>query len=276
MNSASEPSKALISALQRVLRPLVRFMLANGVTLPFLNQLLKQLYVDVAEEHFTLDDKPQSDSRISLLTGVHRKDVRRLRSEEPDNQEIPGAISLGAQIVSNWLSERRYLDSEGHPLVLTVRTKNAKVASFENLVASVSRQDLRPRVVLDELLRLDIVTVDDEDNIMLRQEAFIPPEGSDEQFHYFAQNIRDHISAATHNMSAQKPAMFERAVTYHGLTKDDISALKALSSQLATDALKEVNRRAKQMKKQSAKHPENHHRINFGAYFYSGQEDDER
>ena len=276
MNPASEPSKALISALKRVLRPLIRFMLANGVTLPFLTQLLKQLYVEVAEEHFALEGKPQTDSRISLLTGVHRKDVRRLRNEPPDTTDTTSTISLGAQIVSNWLSERRYTDGEGHPKVLPMRSKNARTVSFEDLVASVSRQDLRPRVVLDELLRLEIVSVNDEEYIALRHEAFIPPEGSDEQFHYFAQNVRDHIAAAAHNLDANKPAMLERAVTYHGLTDENVVELKELSSQLATEALKAVNRRAKQLKKQSAKRADNDQRINFGTYFYSESEEDER
>ena len=155
MNAASQPSKALISALGRVLRPLVKFMLVNGVTLPFVNQLLKQIYVEVAEESFVLADKPQTDSRISLLTGVHRKDVRRLRSEDPELVETVGAISLGAQVVSNWLSEERYLDGYGRPKALPLRAQNASSkatqkaqdVSFEDLVASVSRQDLRPRVV---------------------------------------------------------------------------------------------------------------------------------
>ena len=258
------------------MRPLVGFMLAHGVTLPFLNQLLKQLYVEVAESDFAIDGKPQTDSRVSLLTGVHRKDVRRLRDEAGDAMETPSAISLGAQVVGNWLSEKRYLDRLGKPKALSIRATNTKMPSFEDLVASVSRQDLRPRVVLDELLRLEIVSLSDDEQISLREEAFIPSEGSDEQLHYFAQNIRDHISAATHNLDGEKPALLERAVTYHGLTAADVKELRALTGDLANEALKDVNRRAKQMKKRSEKRPENSFRINFGTYFYTGDEDDER
>ena len=53
----------------------------KGVTFSSFVNLLKEVFVEVAEREFRLDGKPPSDSRINLLTGVHRKDVRRLRSQ---------------------------------------------------------------------------------------------------------------------------------------------------------------------------------------------------
>ena len=275
MSSANQPSVALVNATKRVLRPFVRFLLARGITLPFLSQLLKQLYVEVAERDFALDDKPQTDSRISLLTGVHRKDVRRLRGQKTAEIEPPEAVSLGAQVINNWLTERRYLDKHGRPKVLPMRSTNARQVSFESLVGSVSRQDLRPRVVLDELLRLKIVALEDE-QITLLQEAFVPALGDDEKLHYFAQNLRDHIESAATNVLSQPPKYFERAVSYHGLTSDDVEELQSLATESASESLKEVNRRAKQLKKRSAGKPDNNRRINFGNYFFTGDEEDER
>ncbi len=275
MSSAKPPSAALIAALSRVLRPLVKFMLARGITLPFLTQLLKQLYVDVAEHEFKIDDKVQTDSRISLLTGVHRKDVRRLRNDTESQLAAPLAISLGAQVVSSWLTERRYLDKQGRPKQLSVRSANAKAVSFEALVASVSRQDLRPRVVLDELQRLGIVEIDGE-HVRLIKDAFIPSGSDDEKLHYFAQNLRDHIAAASANLQTDPAPYLERAVTYHGLTAEDVEQLRELSTESANASLKALDKRARQLKKRSAKKEGNDQRINFGSYFFSDDEKDER
>ncbi|MEM7467568.1 MAG: DUF6502 family protein [Pseudomonadota bacterium] len=274
MSSPGNPSKALITALRQVLRPLVRFLLSKGITLPYLNQLLKEIYVEVAEQDFPLNEKPQTDSRINMLTGVHRKDVRRLREQDSTPDEIPPAVSLGAQVVSNWLTERRYQDRQGDPKSLPIRSKNARTVSFESLVSSVSRQDLRPRVVLDELARLGIVAIDN-DSVTLIKDAFIPSRGEDEKLYYFAQNLRDHIAAAAANVDSSEAMFLERAVSYHGLTENDVLELESLSKKSANAALKEIDKRAKQLKKRSAARSDNNRRINFGTFFYSEPEDDD-
>ena len=86
---------SLLPALRSVMRPLVRLMLRKGVTFSSFVNLLKEVFVEVAEREFRLDGKPPSDSRINLLTGVHRKDVRRLRSQVPEDEaSLPEAVSL--------------------------------------------------------------------------------------------------------------------------------------------------------------------------------------
>src|SRR5262245_30078545 len=67
-------------ALTRVLHPLVRLMIARGITFSAAVELLKRVYVEVADQHFRLTDERQTDSRVSLITGLHRKDVKRLRA----------------------------------------------------------------------------------------------------------------------------------------------------------------------------------------------------
>ncbi|MEZ0198432.1 DUF6502 family protein, partial [Pseudomonas qingdaonensis] len=90
---------SMLSALRRVMRPLVRLMLRKGVTYTMFTDLLKEVFVDVAHREFRLNDTAPTDSRISLLTGVHRKDVRRLRNEgDTAIAALPDNITLGAQL----------------------------------------------------------------------------------------------------------------------------------------------------------------------------------
>ena len=71
-------SQALSAALVRMLRPLVRLLLRRGVSFKAFSDLLRWLYVDVAIEEFGLSGRKQSVSRVSVVTGLTRKEVSRL------------------------------------------------------------------------------------------------------------------------------------------------------------------------------------------------------
>src|SRR3982751_2501968 len=57
---------SLQAPLARLLRPLVRLCIRGGLTFPALAQLLRALFVNVAEHDFALQGKQQTDSRVSL------------------------------------------------------------------------------------------------------------------------------------------------------------------------------------------------------------------
>lgn len=275
-SDSAEPPKALIAALKRLLAPLVRLLLGHGVTYVALIRILKSVYVDVADRHFRLDERPQSDSRISLLTGVHRKDVRMLRSQPADAHDPPESVTMGSAVIARWVAEKRYLDADGRPRELPRR--RTRGPSFDALAASVSRQDVKPRVVLDELLRLGLVEITEQDRVRLKVEAFVPEHGIEEKFYYFGRNVADHVAAGAHNLQGDAPKYMERAVSYHNLRESDIETLRALSEQLGMETLKELNKKAIRLQKRSESKPQSDQRMSFGTYFYSEvqvAEDDE-
>ncbi|MEQ9210403.1 MAG: DUF6502 family protein, partial [Pseudomonadales bacterium] len=208
--SPAGPPPELVGAIHKVLRPLVKLMLSYQITYPILIAQLKSLYVDVAEKDFQVNHKRQSDSRINLLTGVHRKDVKRLRAETIDHAETPASVSTGAQIIGEWMGSPEYLDENGNPRALPLKTVTGNTPSFEQLVEKVCRQDIRPRVILDEWLRLDVAHLED-DYVVLNTGAFTPEKGFDEKVFFFGKNTRDHIAASAHNLLGQKPPYFDRS-----------------------------------------------------------------
>ncbi|HXR57964.1 MAG TPA: DUF6502 family protein, partial [Burkholderiales bacterium] len=157
------PPSALVAALRHLLRPLVRLLTAQAVTYPMLTEFLKQIYVDEAVRHFGLDGEPPSDSRVSLLTGVHRKDVKRLRqSRTEDREAMPEMVALGAQLAAAWTTRKDLRDARGRPRPLPRLASQGGARSFEGLVASISK-DIRARPLLDEWLRLGVVRIDEQD-----------------------------------------------------------------------------------------------------------------
>lgn len=266
---ATMPSPALVLALRRVLRPLVRLMLSRGITYPYLAELLKALFVEVADKDFRIGSKPPTDSRISLVTAVHRKDVSRLREAMSANTEtVPTVVSLGAQLVAVWLGSPRYLDENGQPRPLPRFVSEGGELSFEALVASVN-SDIRSRVVLDEWLRLGVVHFDDQRQVCLDAQAFVPTEGFDEKAYYLGHNLHDHAAAAVHNLLGGQPAFMERSVHYDELSPVSIQMLAKQSEELGMKALLAVNKSALAAEQRDAADTSPRQRMTFGIYFYA-------
>ncbi len=266
-NNPAGPPDALIAALRRMLRPLVRLMISKGVTLPTLTNLLKETFVSVAEEDFPVQGKRQTDSRINLLTGVHRKDVKRLREKQPSARVMPQTVGLGAQIVSRWVSDPLTTDSEGRPIPLPRQGKSPADPSFDGLVEGISK-DVRPRAVLDEWLRLGVASMDENDRVMLNRQAFVPEKGFDEKAFYFGRNIHDHLAATTHNLIGDGNPRLERSVHYRGLTESSVNSLAEEAEKVGMEALLTLNRLALEHVDADKCKDGADQRFNFGLYFF--------
>jgi hypothetical protein len=262
-------SPALVTALRRVMRPFVKLMLAKGITYPFLSEMLKDLFVEVAENEFKIGGKSSTDSHLSLLTGIHRKDIKRLRhGAQSDTEPVPQAVSLGARLVGLWTSDPRFLDENNQPRPLPRFTKEGGEISFEGLVTSVSC-DIRSRVVLDEWLRLGVAHFDDGNRVCLNTAAFIPANGFDEKVYYFGHNLHDHAAAAASNLLGENQPYLERSVYYDGLSADSVKALAEKSGHLGMESLLAINKAAMELEKNDALKNEPRQRMTFGIYYYS-------
>lgn len=267
--SSAEFQLALMHALRRVLLPLVRLMLARGIQYNVIAEMLKSLFVEVADKEFRLDSKGQTDSRVSLLTGVHRKDVKRLRhgAAHADKTALP-PTSLGAQIIAAWNANPEYVDEEGVPKPLARFAQDGGELSFEALVRKIST-DIHPRAVLDEWLRRGIAEINERNEVCLKAEAFIPEEGFEEKLFYLGHDLHDHASASVNNVLGAAAPMLERCVHYDGLDAQAVAKLREFATRQSMRALRAVNTRAAQALAATREQPPaNPARMTFGVYFY--------
>jgi hypothetical protein len=271
--SAQLPPPPLVKALRHVLRPIVRLLLAKGVGYPYLSNLLKEIYVDVAQREFGLPGKAQTDSRITLLTGVHRKDVKRLREMEQEELEAPESVSLGMRVVSAW-SMPPYSSGDGMPAPLHRLASQGAEKSFESLVASVSK-DIRARALLDEWMRLGVVRVDEQDRVVLDTAAFVPSGDLEQQAFYLGHNLHDHAAAAVANLMAGRGLYLERSVHHDGLEAETVIDLAKEAERSGMRLLHSLNRKSLDALSVKKRKGSDTGRYTFGIYFYS-EADDER
>ncbi len=273
----------LLATTQRTLWPLVKLLLHRGISYPLLAEALKSVFVGVAEAEFPLAGKAETDSRISLLTGIHRRDVKRLRVERrkqralamdptPARASLPVApeTSLSARVIATWTGLPSYLDENGGPLPLPRLARKGGEHSFESLVQSLSK-DTRPRALLDEWLRRGMATLDDQDRVHLNLQMLATARDLDQRAFHLGQNIHDHVAAIANDLTGEQPAFLERCVSHSRLTEESVAELAELARQESLRALQVFHRRALELEARDADNPEARARINLGVYFYSAE-----
>ena len=265
---------ALKNAVLSILRPLVRYLIERGWTYPALGEMLKAVYVEEALRYQSEDKKPVTDSRVSLLTGVHRKDVKRLRAVLGDHSNapvLPHGAALAARIVAAWTSSPRYLDVNRKPKILPLRHLPNRV-SFEGLVRE-TKADMRANVILDELVRAGVADVDEEGKVHLLRSAYVSDIPRDKLV-YLGDNVSDHLRGALHNVAGKDRPFLERAVYYEVVDVDELDALRPELYQLSEEFLQAINRRVMPLNRKASRNgKKGGRRMRMGVYYF---EDDSR
>lgn len=263
-----ETPPSIISALEYCLKPIARLCIHFGIDHRNLSEMMKAAFVSVANDEFKVNGKSQTDSRIALLTGVHRKDVRRLLGRAPQ-KSVTHQQGLVASFIAQWLSTPELVNEHGQPISIPRNPHPDYKISFMSLAESLTN-DIHPRALMDECINRGIIHLDDEGMVHLIVESLIPSDDLDEKAHSFGQNIHDHISAAEHNLNEADPSFLDKFVRYEGLSESDVKLIAAAARKAATNALKQVSNQAIQHKEQHNNQSANPvYRIHFGTFFYS-------
>lgn len=281
----SSRSALVLQACLVLLKPLVALLLRHGVAYPAFAVALKKVFLEAAQDELRAQGAALTDSAISLRSGIHRRDVREISRPAEEPADAPAAaltldrpMNMATQVVARWLSEPAFLDANGNPRNLP---RAQAIDGFDALVARVS-SDIRPRAVLDELVRLGLAQ-ELADGVQLLQMGFAPRQGLAEMTQLFQANLHDHLAAASQNLSAAASQnqdgsanFLEQSVFVDQITAQSAQHLHAVSAKAWRQALKTVMQEAAARFEADARDATplaRSHRARFGAYFYAQQED---
>jgi hypothetical protein len=268
--NAGAPPAPFLKAVDRLAEPLVRALISLGVTFPLFTQLLKRVYIRVATKQAQTAGAPLTVSRISVMTGLQRKDIGQIKEQIARKQEPTATISLGSRLIGIWNGAKEFTDSSGRPLPLP--RYSGPSPTFEDLVRSVST-DVRPRAVLDEWLRLGVVKIDEQDRVHMRSDWFVPRQGFEELSYFYGRNLADHIAASTYNLLGEGEPRLERAVYYDKLTPDSVATLEEYARKVGGEALRQINREALRLADADEGKLGADQRMSIGMYYYSGPDE---
>ena len=232
--------QTLSRVVLRILKPLVRILLRNGVSFGTFADLAKWVYIDVAREDFGIGERKQSTSRISILTGLSRKEVTRVgKLKRPSDQGSAERYNRAARVIASWLREPDFTDGEGQPAILPM---SGGGATFSELVRRFSG-DIPARAIRDELMRIGALEQLEDGRIRLRARAYIPKTSEGDKMHILGTDVSHLISTIDHNLRPDVPEpFFQRKVAYDNLPQEVLPHLRRLTGRKAQALLETLDR----------------------------------
>ncbi len=232
--------QALSAAAIRLLRPLVRILLREGISYKTFVDLVKWVYVDVAMKEFGIEGRKQSISRVSVITGLSRKEVLRVRRlERPDDSASAEKYNRAARVIAGWRRDKDFLDAKGRPASLPMTGKGA---TFAELIRRFSG-DVPVRALLDELIRIGAVKKLRNNRIRLLARVYVP-EGSDvDKLQILGTDVSYLIATIDHNLQhGDRRPFFQRKVFYDNLPDEALPKFRKLSTKKAQRLLELLDR----------------------------------
>jgi hypothetical protein len=231
--------KILQKAILRVLKPLIRILLRNNIPFGAFSEMARQAYVEVATHDFKVEGRKQSNSRISTITGLSRKEVKRLQElEETTDSILTEKYNRAARVVYGWVHDKTYQNKKGISKILSFDTGDQ---SFSALVKKYSG-DVPPRAILDELERVGVVEIDDKGFIHLLSRAYIPKTGVNEKIQYLGSDVSALLNTMDRNIYEEnKSKYFQRKVYYDNLPNEVIDELKQMIAENSQQLLEKID-----------------------------------
>jgi hypothetical protein len=230
--------KSINSAVMKLLTPLVRILLRNGVPYGAFCEFTKKVYVDVASRDFEIDGKKQTSSRVAVLTGLSRKEVKRV-SELPEegDLDVSDRYNRAVRVINGWRKDFIYLDRNGRPKELYFEKGEH---NFSTIVKAYSG-DIPPRAMLDEMIRTGVVEMKDG-KIRLLTDGYIVKQGEAEKISIMGTDTNELISTIDHNITRDpEDAFFQRKVSYDNIPKDALQEVRDKIAKLGADFIDSVN-----------------------------------
>lgn len=227
--------RPLNKAMRKLLRPLVRLLLRNGVAYADFALLARQAFVDVAADDFDLPGRKQSVSRISVLTGINRKEVKRLL-EEPRDNSVATEHNRAAKVVSGWMRDKDYLNKSGKPDTLSWGDPTSAKA-FESLVKKYSG-DMPARSVLDELVRVGAVQLNDDRQVELTATGYVPFASNEELLRLSGESVTDLLNTIDFNLAETRDqTRLQLSVAYNDVPAEGADLFRNLSREKSLELL---------------------------------------
>lgn len=260
------PSRPVSSELVALLTPVVRCCLMSGMDYRALTDLLKPLYLEAGKARLHESGIKVTDSALSLLTGLHRKDIRQAREQAQSDPDLPRqelmrlTVNVPAQLVARWLTQDwpKRLPWQGD------------APSFQALAQSVSR-DVHPKALLNTLQLQGVVQVDPDDNtVQLLHNSYTPAGQTQAMLSLLSHAVADHLQAGLSNLSLPaEQRHLEQSVFAEGLSAESADRLERLATRLWYETQKKLLDEATMLCREDEAQEDAHWRFRVGMYSHS-------
>lgn len=230
--------QALTFAILAIMKPFARILIRNGIAFGAFSEIAKKAFVDVAFEDFAEEGRKQTISRVSAMTGLTRKETKRLHElEQSTDTEAAGRYNRAIRVISGWVNNKHYQTKSAEPKILPI-TGNS--VSFESLVKEYSG-DIPTQAMLSVLKKAGSV-IETDKGIQLVNHAYVPGDDSIEKLHILGTDIAELLATIDHNLTHPPDQLFyQRKVSNTNIDPEAIPAFRKLSARKAQMLLESLD-----------------------------------
>jgi hypothetical protein len=190
---------SVVAACRSLLRPIASLLLKCGMTWREFAAVSKSAFVAAASQDFGLSGRPTNVSRVSILTGVSRKEVARVRALlAQEAAPLPNKTTDATRMLSGWHQDPDFVTAEGKPQPLPVEGPGA---SFATLWARYGG-DVPLTSMRKELERVGAITVRPDGTLRAEKRYFMPRQFDPQWVQNAGSMLRDLGASITHNLDA--------------------------------------------------------------------------
>ena len=218
--------KPLLAACRHLLHPLVRILLRHGVSYGEFSDSVRGAYIDIAKNELVPPDRPQTESRIAILTGLTKRDVVRIQNLDNTDDDAVGSNRI-ARVLQGWSQDPQYLGPYGLPLEVPFE---GPAMSFEALVRRYA-DDVSARALLEELVRVSAAVEMDDGYVRLLNRTYLPAPLDPVGLERLGNVVNYFIDTVDFNLQKKRQGAgrFERyAMTVEGLSPEAFQKFDAL------------------------------------------------
>ena len=233
-------NRQILSAFLVVLKPIARILLRYGIGFREFAEVAKTAFVDVASRDFGLRGRPTNISRVAVMTGLTRKEVRRLRDKinDGDNSVVVKTTPLW-DVLHHWHSDSDFTDRSGGPLTLPFAGTKG---SFSDLVRKYGG-DIPPGAMRTELKRVGAVKEVEGGALEVLKRTFRAEEDHDSLVASLIHVVYPVLATVNHNSNSSRDGeTWPEYAAYTSLVrKSDVPRLKRIASDRIVDFAKSVD-----------------------------------
>jgi len=237
----TSPKRGLLAAYSRLMRPLVKILIRNGVSYSEFSEVAKATYIKVASRDFKVPHRKMSQARIAILTGLTRKEVNRLiNKKEGEKDDSRGNLHRVVRVIAGWHTDSNFTGPYGIPLELPFEDK--RVPDFIRLVQAYSG-DMAARAMLDELLRVGAVKETEAGWYKVLTRTYLPEGDAPASLERLGEAVRDMVDTIDFNIAESDSGkrFFERHVCADdGIRPEDLPRFRAFIKVKAQLLLDEI------------------------------------
>ncbi|MCA4791174.1 DUF6502 family protein [Acinetobacter towneri] len=245
-----------IKCVSKIMAPIVYWLIKSGVGYKDFHPILKRIFFEQAVTESQKNNYKITDSSLSLLAGLNRRDINHFKENEQSNLEEE-ALSISSRVVTLWVQKKwdKKIAFNGSPI------------SFEILSKEIS-QDTHPRTVLLDLERLGLIS-EVGNTVILHAESFTPSNDSAKCQSLLSHSVNDHLQSGLTNIFEKPNTFLEQTLNADELSPESIEELRLLSTQLWKEFSSKLLDKAIECSERDKGKLNAYYRFSLGVYQYN-------